>query len=82
MISDELKQLILPHLRDHLMEQDWKYIEDMFTEVYFTKFAGVPRVTLKPHPELGEIAMQFDYLTGTFLEITQWDYIKEIGVLL
>ena len=80
MIKDKLKQLILPNLREHLMEQDWPYIEEMFTETYFTKHDGIARVTLKPHPDAGNIAMQFDYMTGTFVEITMWSYIKEIGV--
>lgn len=81
MISEQLKELIIPNLKMHMDEEDWKYIPEMFSEVYWTTFGGVDRVTLKPHPEAGSIAVQFSPLNGAYIEITDWDYIKKIGKL-
>ena len=81
MIDDRLKELILPNLQMHLEKQDWKYIDEMFSEVYLTDHDGIERVTLKPHPEASTIAMQFATLNGQFIEITDWDYIKSKGRL-
>lgn len=79
MISEKLKQKILPELKDHLVEDDYKYIEEMFSEVYYTNFDGIERVTLKPHPEAGDIAMQFNIVNGNFIEITSYEYIQSVG---
>lgn len=79
MIDDRLKELIKPQLMIHLDHQDWRFIDDMFSEAYVTNFEGIERVTLKPHPQAGNIAMQFMTLNGTFIELTDWDYIKAKG---
>lgn len=81
MISEDLKKLILPNLKLHLDEIDFQYIDTMFSECYKTYPEGrnTPWVTLKPHPHAGTIAMQFSMLTGSFMEITDWNYIKTIG---
>lgn len=79
MINNELKEKIIPNLKIHLQRNDWKYVEMMFSEVYYTYFEGLGRVTLMPHPNAGDIAMQFSSLTGSFIEITSWDYIKTVG---
>lgn len=78
MINKKLKEKIIPHLKLHLMEEDWNHIDSMFDEVYLTTFDGVERVTIT-YPEMGDIAMQFSTLNGAFLEITSWSYIKQVG---
>jgi len=82
MISDKLRGFIEPNLLLHLSKKDWGYVDDMFSEVYLTNFDGIERVTLKPHPHAGQIALQFATLNGAFLEITDWEYIKKVGTLL
>lgn len=82
MISNTLREFIEPNLKMHLQRRDWKYIDEMFSECYLTNPAGEDIITLKPHPEGGSLAPQFTALTGSFYEITDWDYIKSIGTLL
>lgn len=79
MISEDLKKLIIPNLKLHLMDEDQDKIEIMFTECYKTNPYGTPFVTLKPFDEGYGVAMQFNMLTGTYEEITDWNYIKTIG---
>lgn len=82
MISEDLKQKIIPHLLEMLDESEKKYVDEMFSEVYYTNYDGLERVTLKPHPGAGDIAVQFYVLNGNFIELTSWNYIKEKGKLL
>lgn len=79
MISNRLRELITTQLRLHLDEDEYRYIESMFSECYLTKVNGHELITLKPHPSSGDIAMQFLALNGTYVEITSWEYIKTIG---
>ena len=81
MIDRKLRRKIEPNLKMHINPSKYSNIEDMFSEVYLTTIDGKDRVTLKPSDN-GIIALQFCALTGTFLEITDWDYIKTKGTLL
>lgn len=76
-ITEELRELIEPHLKEHLTEDEYQYIDTMFSEVVYTYPNGVPLVTLKP-PLEGYPAMQFSKITGEFMEITLWDYIQTV----
>lgn len=81
MINEYLKNMIIPNLKMHLLKSDWKYINEMFSEVYWTNYDGIERVTLKPiYPDTP--APQFSALNGAYLELTDWDYIKQKGTLL
>lgn len=83
MISNELRELIEPYLKMHLHENDFKYIDGMFSEVYVTYEQHGHRVNLKPHPNAGTITMQFSPINGAFLEIhPDWEYIKQTGTKL
>lgn len=79
MISEDLKKLILPNLKLHLDNQDYRYIDEMFSECYKTYPQGKPNPWITLKPITGPIAMQFSMLTGSFMEITDWNYIKTIG---
>lgn len=77
MISQELKEKIIPNLKIILLEEYHRYIDFMFDEVYVTSDQYGEKVTIKP-PYEGP-ALQFDMLTGSFIEITEWEYIKTVG---
>lgn len=77
MISQELKEKIIPNLKIILLEEYHEYMNYMFDEVYVTSDKYGEKVTLNP-PYNGP-ALQFDMLTGSFIEITDWEYIKKVG---
>ena len=72
-ISEELKEMIIPHLKEHLDPDSWDYIPQMFEQVVYTQPGVVPLVTLDPIYDYP--AMQFSCITGEFMELTNWDYI-------
>lgn len=76
-ITPELRELIEPHLKECLLEEDWQYIDDMFSEVVYTYPNGVGLVTLKPHSDYVP-AMEFSTVTGEFVELTDWDYVQTV----
>lgn len=79
MIDKELRDRIEPNLKMHLSKDKWMFIDEMFSECYITNPKGMDLITLKP---IGiSMAMQFIVLTGAFVEITDWNYIKRIGKL-
>lgn len=82
MISDKLKVKIISQLKLHLDKKDWQYIDLMFSECYETHINDIDLITLHPTPEMGDLAMQFLKVNGSFMEITSWEYIKKIGELL
>lgn len=76
-ISEELQELLIPHLKEALREEDWQYIPDMLEEgVFTTTEDGNTLVTPTPLFE-GEPAMQFSTVSGEFVDLTDWDYIVE-----
>ena len=85
MISNELKEWIIPNLKMNLEEKDWCYIEDMFTECYITEENGLKVVSLKPpasyNPPEGQmkLTLQFSTLNGSFYGVDDWEYIRNIG---
>lgn len=78
MISEELKELIRPHLISMIPEEDVPRIEEMFSEVYYTTLDDIQRVTVKPITS-GTLTAQFSLYSGEFLEMTDWDYIQTVG---
>lgn len=78
MISEDLKQKIIPNLKLALLEEDWDKIDIMFSECYKTVLNGTPVVTLYPH-DPNTLAMQFSMLTGSYIDVTEWSYIKTVG---
>lgn len=81
MISNELKNLILPNLKLHLPEDRYQYIDQFFTECYLTIEEGQQIVSLTPVIDDG-LSLQFDFLTGTFFDIVNWEEVKKRGKLL
>ena len=80
MIDKELRDRIEPNLKMHLPRDQWAHINEMFSECYVTNIKGKDLITLKP---VGiPMAMQFLALTGAFVEITDWNYIKTKGTLI
>ena len=84
MISDRLKELILPYLKMRLEPEQYKYIDSMFNEVYKTTENGFEVVTLAPPPKPAEtkggvIAMQFLTLNGAFYGIDFWEEVQRRG---
>lgn len=83
MINNDLRNLIEPNLKYRLMEEDWRYIEDMFSETYLIDDEGRKVVALKPHPMAGQIAILFSPLNGAYMGIhADWYWIKNNGTLL
>ncbi len=79
MIDEKIKEMIMPYLKIHLDKQDWKYIEDMFSEVYLVKENGMDIITLKPTPRSGETAIQFSAINGAYVSINYWEDVKKRG---
>lgn len=85
LISNELKEWIIPNLKMNLDEADWKYIDDMFTECYVTLENGLEVVALKPpasyNPSEGQmkLCMQFSKLNGSFYGVDDWEYVRNTG---
>lgn len=82
MISEKLREMITPYLKIYLDKTDWKYIEDMFSEVYVTEENSMRIVTLKPTPKSDETAIQFSAVNGAYVSIDYWEKIKQRGKLL
>ena len=75
-ISEELKEMIIPELKDHLDPDSWQYIPQMFSQVVYTYPEGVPLVTLWPVYNFP--AMQFNCNNGQYVGLTTWDYIQTV----
>lgn len=74
-ISEELQELLIPNLKEHLLEEDWQYIPDMIEEGVFTNTEDGNRL-VTPTPIYEDApAMQFSVETGEYIELTDWDYI-------
>ena len=88
MIDEKLKRKIMPNLKLELPKQDWRFIEDMFSEVYLTNENGHNVVSLKPPsnyvPLEGQmrLTMQFYVINGAYFGIDDWEYIKMRGTKL
>ena len=79
MIDEKIKDMILPYLKLYLDKQDWKYIEDMFSETYLMKEDGMDIITLKPTPHSTETAIQFSAINGAYTGIDSWEEVKQRG---
>lgn len=82
MVPSELRELIICNLKIFLIEEDWKYIDDMFSECYYTYEDGLERITLKPQPLGGDVAMQFSPLNGSYIGVADWYTIQKVGELI
>ena len=81
MISEELKEKILPHLREIMPREDWDKIPGFFERVYYVKYndsqyAYVMGYWGDPNP-----VVAFDESTGLFLGVVMQDWALEHGVL-
>ena len=75
-ITTEERELIEPHLKEHLDEDSWQYIEDIFDYgVIHTYPEGTHFITLYI-PNFP--CMQFSAETGEFAELTTWDYVENV----
>lgn len=79
MIDEKIREMIMPYLKICLDKQDWKYIDDMFSEAYLMKEDGQDIITLKPHPRSGDIAIQFSAINGAYVSIDYWEEVKQRG---
>lgn len=76
-ISEELREKILPNLKEMLDEESWEYIPDIFDEGgIFTYPNGIPLVAL--HLDDDYPSPQFFVSTGEFAELTTWEYIQTV----
>lgn len=82
MISSDLIEMITPSLKIYLDKNDYRYIEDMFSECYMINIDGLDRVCLKPTPKSGDICMRFFALNGAFDSDDYWEDVKKKGTLL
>lgn len=77
-ITEEEKELITPHLKEHLDPDSWFMIDDLFSYgVVHTYPEGMHYITIRV-PNFP--AMQFNAINGEFTELTDWDYIVTVDV--
>lgn len=80
MISNELKERILPHLKEVILPNHWYRIPMMFQEVYEISFNDNPDTHIVIHDKLEDApAVGFSSMTGSFIEPYHWEYAKEHG---
>ena len=88
MISEELKEKITPYLIMELESHERKFIDDMFTEVYYSIENGEEVITLKPPvtceplPGQMKLALQFYKLNGAYRSVDDWESVKQRGKLM
>ena len=79
MISEKTREMIMPYLKLHLDKEDWRYIDDMFSEVYLIKENGLNIISLKPFPRSKDITIQFSAINGAYVCIDYWEEVKQRG---
>lgn len=82
MIDAKLKEMILPNIKQYLLESDWRYIDYMLEEVYLINEKNMDFVVIKPLPTSG-ITMKFYVVNGAFAgTVINWEEVKNKGILL
>lgn len=83
MIDNKLREKIESYVLYHLHPNDYKYIDDMFSECYLVTIDGKDVIALKPHPNSDTISMYFSPINGAFINIyNDWEKIKSMGTLI
>lgn len=85
MISERLKQKIMPHLLATLPKAHAKYIDSCFEEVYQVEEDGQSYIVLQPPKEVNrdeQLSLMFSELTGACIGPVAWQIVKKEGVLL
>ena len=82
MIEKELRELIEPNLKLHLLKEDWKYIDYMLEECYLLQEGDMPIVVIRPKIP-NTITMKFYAINGGFAgTYIDWDRLENEGILL
>lgn len=76
-ITDEEKEKITPHLKEHLDPDSWHMIDDIFNYGVVHTYPDRQHF-ITVHFRGGFACPQFDAATGEFAEITRWDYILTV----
>ena len=71
MIDFRLRKKIETNLKLSLDKNDWKYIDEMFSEVYLDTIGGKNKIALKPHPHAGELSIEFSPITGSYVDTAE-----------
>ena len=82
MISEEMKEQIIPQVKLHLSEEYWDEIDVMFEETYVIYEEGQNIICLQPLFKgecMNETSLMFTELTGAYYDMGQWSYIKKVG---
>ena len=75
-ITEEEKELITPHLKEHLDPDSWDMINYLFSfGVVHTYPEGMHYITVNVP---GFPAMQFNAENGEFTELTTWEYVQTV----
>ena len=85
MISERLKEKIMPHLLATLPKAHEKYVDSCFDEVYEVEDAGVKYIVVRPPKEVRRdehLSLMFSELTGACMGPVAWQIVKKEGVLL
>ncbi len=79
MISNELKELITPHLKEWIAESDYTKIPSWFEEAYLMDDKEGQKVVALGFGEEAPL-LAFDVLTGEYRGVYLEDYVRGHGV--
>lgn len=79
-IQEEHRILIEPYLRERVNDEIWSMRDEMFANVVYTQPGPVPYVTLRMPTGYTGPALQFSCITGEFMELTTWEYVRNLDV--
>ena len=86
MLDPDIRKKLMPQIKMRIPKTQWKYIDEMLTEVYLVKYSDSEVLSIKPVPvnidEARDLSLQFNPITGTFNGIDFWRIVKKKGELI
>lgn len=80
MVSEELKERIIPKLKPCIRKESWRWIDWMFEEAYETTHDGFKMITIRPPPNSNlVVGFMFYECTGCFYDTPLFYKIKAKG---
>lgn len=81
MVSEELKERIIPKLKQCINKSSYKWIDWMFEEAYETTHDGFKMITVRPPPNSNlVVGFTFYQCTGCFYDTPIFNRVRRVGI--
>ena len=81
MLSEEIKEKLLPHIQEIVPEENWGDIPSFFSEVYLIDYEDGVKAFVFGYWDDPNPVICFDAETFEFLGVAMQDWTREHGVL-